>query len=272
MDAPSCKTRAVTHVPGALTTRMSGALRVATERDSQSTAPGRFPQGTCHRGHGYDLPMSRTMKGAVVAVVGTGGLGRALTASLAARGASVIVAGRSGTVDVPLDLTDAEAGAALVEHALIRHGRLDGVVIAAGVVAFGDLADTDDAVIEELMLVNAVGPLWLAKRVLPALRESRGFLANLSGVVASSPVPGMAAYSASKAAAAAGFQALGRELRRAGVLVCDAQPPHTETPLATRPIAGTGPRFAPGLDPRVVADRVVTGIETGQAVIAAADF
>lgn len=216
--------------------------------------------------------MSRTMQGAVVAVVGTGGLGRALAASLAARGATVIVAGRSGAVDVAIDVTDADGGVALVDHALTRYGRLDGVVIAAGVVAFGDLDSTDDTVIEELMLTNALGPLMLAKRVLPALRESRGFIVNLSGVVAVTPVPGMAAYSASKAAAAAGFQALGRELRRAGVLVCDAQPPHTETGLATRPVAGTAPRFAPGLDPRVVAERVVTAIEAGQAVIPAADF
>ncbi len=216
--------------------------------------------------------MSRTLQDAIVAVVGTGGLGQALTASFAAHGATVIVAGRSGAVDVAIDLTDADGGLALVDHARTRYGRLDGVVIAAGVVAFGDLDSTDDTVIEELMLTNAIGPLWLAKRVLPALRESRGFIANLSGVVAATPVPAMAAYSASKAAAAAGFQALGKELRRAGVLVCDAQPPHTETGLATRPIAGTGPRFSPGLDPRVVADRVVTAIEAGQAVVSAADF
>ena len=211
--------------------------------------------------------MSRTLQGKVVVVVGTGGLGRALAEALAARGSTVLVAGRSGTVDVTVDLTDADAGAALVEHALARYGRLDGVVIAAGLVAFGDLEDTDDTVIEELVLTNALGPLWLAGRVLPALRESRGFLVNLSGVVAATPMAGMAAYSASKAAAAAGFQALGRELRRAGVLVCDAQPPHTETGLATRPIAGSAPRFRPGLSPRAVADRVVAGIEADQMLI-----
>ena len=82
----------------------------------------------------------------------------------------------------------------------------------------------------------------------------------------------MVAYSASKASVAAGFQALGRELRRAGVLVCDAQPPHTETGLATRPIAGIGPKFAAGLEPRAVADRIVAGIEADQRVITAADF
>lgn len=216
--------------------------------------------------------MTRTLDGTVVAVVGTGGLGRALATALAARGATIVVAGRSGTVDVPLDLTDADAGAALVEHVTRTHGRLDGVVIAAGVVAFGELADTEDVVVEELLLTNAMGPLWLAKRVMPALRESRGFLVNISGMVAATPMPGMAAYSASKAAAAAGFAALRKELRRAGVLVCDVQPPHTETGLATRPLAGTAPQLPQGLEPEVVAERIVAAIEADQPLVSSTDF
>lgn len=216
--------------------------------------------------------MTRTLDGAVVAVVGTGGLGRALATALAAHGATVVVAGRSGAVDVPLDLTDADAGATLVEHVTRTHGRLDGVVIAAGVVAFGELADTEDAVVEELLLTNAMGPLWLAKRVMPALRESRGFLVNISGMVAATPMPGMAAYSASKAAAAAGFTALRKELRRAGVLVCDVQPPHTETGLATRPLAGTAPRLPQGLEPEAVAERIVAAIEADQPLVSSTDF
>jgi NAD(P)-dependent dehydrogenase (short-subunit alcohol dehydrogenase family) len=54
---------------------------------------------------------------------------------------------------------------ALVEHVTAAHGRLDGVIVAAGIVAFGDLVDTDDVVIEELFLTNALGPMWLAKHV-----------------------------------------------------------------------------------------------------------
>jgi short-subunit dehydrogenase len=159
-----------------------------------------------------------------------------------------------------------------VAYARDRHGRLDGVVIAAGVVTFGALVDTDDEVIEELFLTNAIGPLWLARRVIPALIETRGFLVHLSGVVASQPVAGMAAYSASKAAVAAGLAALSRELRRSGVLVCDAQPPHTETGLATRPLAGQAPAMPRGLDPAVVAERVVAAIEHDEARVLAANF
>ena len=190
------------------------------------------------RPRGYaPLVTTRTLAGKVIAVVGTGGLGRAL-----------------------------------VEFARQRFGRLDGVVLAAGVVAFGDLAEADDVVVEELLLTNAIGPLWLAKRVAPALRESRGFLVNISGMVAATPMPGMAAYSASKAAAAAGFAALRKEWRRAGVLVCDVQPPHTETGLATRPLAGTAPRLPQGLAPRAVAERIIAAIEADEPLVTAADF
>lgn len=218
---------------------------------------------------------TRELHGAVVAVVGaTGGLGRAITTSLVGRGATVIRCSRSAgpDTDVVVDLRDSTAGDALVERALAVHGRLDGVVVAAGIVAFGDLVDTDDVVIEELFLTNAMGPMWLAKRVAPALAESSGFFVNLSGVVAETPLPGMAAYSASKAAAAAATEAIRREFRRMKVAVIDVRPPHTETGLATRPLAGSAPSMPAGLDPATVAERVVAAIEQGVTVVASTDF
>jgi short-subunit dehydrogenase len=205
---------------------------------------------------------ARSLEGAVVAVVGgTGGLGAAICASLERRGAVVVRASRSG--DVAVDLRDPDAGEHLASTVVERHGRLDGVINAAGIVAFGALVDTDDVVIEELFLTNVLGPLWLAKRVVPALADSGGFLLNVSAVVAESPMQGMAGYSASKAALAAAAVALRRELRRSGVQVIDVRPPHTETGLATRPLAGQAPKLPPGLDPAAVAERIVTAIEAG---------
>ena len=215
----------------------------------------------------------RELAGSVVAVVGaTGGLGREIVAVLETRGATVVRAGRSGAIDVEVDLRDSTAGETLAEYCLSTHGRLDGVIGAAGIVAFGDLVDTDDVVMEELFLTNALGPMWLAKRVAPALRESQGFFVNISGVVAESPMPGMAAYSASKAAAAAAMEAVRREFRRVKVQVIDARPPHTETGLATRPLAGTAPKMADGLAPRVVAERIVVAVERGEAVVGPGEF
>jgi cyclic-di-GMP-binding biofilm dispersal mediator protein len=213
-----------------------------------------------------------TFDGAVIAIVGaTGGLGRELADACGRLGATVVGVGRSGP-ELIVDVRDSTAGVRLADHCRTRYGRLDGVVVASGIVAFGDLADTDDVTVEELFLVNALGPIWLAKHVLPALRETQGFFVNISGVVAESPLPGMAAYSASKAAAAAALEALRREFRRSKVRVIDARPPHTETGLATRPLAGTAPTMPQGLTPAVVAERIVAAVVAGEAVVAPASF
>jgi cyclic-di-GMP-binding biofilm dispersal mediator protein len=173
---------------------------------------------------------------------------------------------------VTADIRDAEAGAAIVDAALAARGRIDGLVNAAGVVAFGSLADTGDDVIEELFLTNVLGPLWLMRAAIPALTESRGFIANISAVVAEQPLAGMAAYAASKAALTAADRALTRELRAAGITVTDARPPHTETGLADRPIAGTAPKLREGLLPEAVAGRIVAAIRAGEREIPAEAF
>lgn len=180
-------------------------------------------------------------------------------------------AGRHGP-DIELDLRDSRAGDALVRGALGTQGRLDGVVNAAGIVAFGDLVTTDAVTVEELFLTNAMGPLWLAGIVLPALAPAKGFFASITGIVAEQSLPGVVAYSASKAALSHGLVGLRREARRMGVHVADFRPPHTETGLAGRPVAGTAPRFPPGLAPAAVAGRIVAAIEADEPELAAAAF
>ncbi len=224
----------------------------------------------------------RDLQGASVVVVGgSGGLGRQIARQLADAGARLTLAARnqakleSAGVEATLvtaDLRDAEAGPTIIAAALAAHGRLDGLVNAAGVVAFGPLAQTADDVIEDLFLTNVLGPLWLMRAAIPALTESRGFIANISAVVAEQPLPGMAAYAASKAALTAADRALTRELRAAGISVTDARPPHTETGLADRPIAGTAPRLKEGLSPEAVAARIVAAIRAGEREVPAEAF
>ena len=227
--------------------------------------------------------MTTNLDGAVVAVVGaSGGLGAPIARRLADRGARLVLAGRRQdrldalairvSSSVVLDLRDADAGDKLVAAAHGVFGRLDGVVNAAGVVAFGSLKDTDDVVLEELFLTNVLGPLWLIKRVVPALSATRGFFVNISGMVAESPMTGMVGYSASKAALMGADRALVRELRRLHIRVCDARPPHTETGLAHRPLAGVSPALPEGLSPERVAVRIVTAIEADEIDVAADQF
>ncbi len=227
--------------------------------------------------------MTTNLDGAVVAVVGaSGGLGSAIARCLTERGARLVLTARTvdrldslgiaNSCNVALDLRNADSGDALVATANNEYGRLDGVINAAGIVAFGPLVETEDTVIEELFLTNVLGPLWLIKRVAPALAKSKGFFVNISAVVAESPLPGMVAYAASKAALTAADQALVRELRRQHIRVCDARPPHTETGLADRAIAGVSPPLPQGLTPARVAERIVAAIEANETDISAEQF
>jgi cyclic-di-GMP-binding biofilm dispersal mediator protein len=215
------------------------------------------------------MAMKRDLVGARVVLAGaTGGLGREIGRELVAAGASLVLfardRGRLEALDLPGprvagDLADAGACREAVEQARSSFGGLDGVVNAAGVVAFGELGSLSDPVLDELLCANLIGPVRLIRAALPVLSDG-GFIAQLSAVVAERPMPGMAFYSATKAALTALDQALAKELRRRGIDVLDLRPPHTETGLATRPIDGVAPRLPVGLAPERVAARVVAAI------------
>jgi cyclic-di-GMP-binding biofilm dispersal mediator protein len=140
--------------------------------------------------------------------------------------------------------------------------RLDVVVNAVGVVAFGPVADLSAEAMEELFRTNALLPVMLAQAALRAMPDG-GAIVNISGIVAENNVAGMAAYGASKAAVRAFDEAFAREARRVGVRVLDARPPHTETGLAGRAIEGTEPKMPPGRAPADVARVIVDAIEAG---------
>jgi NAD(P)-dependent dehydrogenase (short-subunit alcohol dehydrogenase family) len=227
---------------------------------------------------------TRDLSGSRILVVGaTGVLGSGLAQALHATGAKLVISGRRnealaamtasmpGVMAVAGDLRDASSSKHVVTQAAEHLGGLDGIVNAAGVVSFGNLIDTPDELIEELFLTNALGPLWLLRGALPHLATG-SFVVNISGVVAEQPLPGMAAYSASKAALFAADQALTRELRRVGVSVIDARPPHTETGLATRPLGGAAPKMPEGLAPTLVVERIVKAIVAGETDLPSSAF
>lgn len=213
------------------------------------------------------------LTGARILVVGsTGVLGQLLTEALAEAGATLVVAGRdrerlaSGARHAhaffELDLVDTDACREVVAQAAKSLDGLDGLVVATGVAAFGPAAETSDAVAEELFAVNTLGPMALCSAAVPLL-PSGGAIAVLTAILAEAPMAGMAAYSASKAALAAYLSALRREVRRQGVSVLDVRPPHMETGLAERAIAGTPPKLPAGYDPSDLVSTMMEGIRRG---------
>lgn len=210
----------------------------------------------------------------------SGGLGSALAVELAKRGAILTLVARDAerlaavTVDanrVIADLRLPEACSASVEAALSHGSRLDIVINAVGVVAFGSVDQLSVDAMEELFLTNTFVPIMLAKAALPVL-ETDGAIVNISGVIAEQNLPGMAAYGASKAALRSFDEALAREARRKKVRVLDARPPHTETGLADRPIHGTSPKMPAGLSPEYVANVICDALESGAADLPSSSF
>lgn len=197
---------------------------------------------------------------------GTGGLGQVITSELRVRGCAVVTCSRTPNNDpthIVADLRSPEEAQSMINTVLDQHGSLDIVVNAIGVVAFGEIVSTSIDTVEELFLTNTFSHIFLMQAALPQMKKG-SVLVGISGVIAEQNLPGMAAYGASKAAARSFNEALSREARRLGVRVIDARPPHTETGLATRSIAGIAPKFPQGLNPVSVAQRIVFAFASGE--------
>jgi cyclic-di-GMP-binding biofilm dispersal mediator protein len=210
-----------------------------------------------------------TLSGRGALIVGaSGGLGRAIAASLAELGAVLTLVARNAerldAIDLPgkrlaLDLRDPRSCELAVETAHRHAGQLDIVVNAIGIVAFGTVDELTVDTMEDLFMTNTFIPIVLAKAALRTLNPG-GVIVNISGVIAEHNLPGMAAYGASKAAVRSFDEALAREARRRNIRVLDARPPHTETGLAQRAVEGTAPKMPIGLSPATVASVIVGAI------------
>ncbi|MEV8237116.1 MULTISPECIES: SDR family NAD(P)-dependent oxidoreductase [Nocardiaceae] len=216
------------------------------------------------------------LDGARILVFGaSGGLGGPIVEQLAEAGARLTISGRSlesaehHTVNADLTLPD--SARSVVAEAIEHHGGLDGIVIAAGVVAFGSVTEVDDDTVDELLLLNYLAPLRIMREALTTLDQG-GFVLNISAVVADKPMPNMGAYSASKAAASALVKSVRTEARKSKIRIVDVRPPHTETGLATRPIAGQAPKLPQGLTPEAVAARIVAAITDDETDVGADQF
>ncbi len=203
-----------------------------------------------------------SLSGCNVLVIGSsGGLGAQFVTQLASAGASVISA---TSHEVNLESSASIQGFC---NSLLAPGTaLDGIILAAGQVAFGAIAETPAAVTEKLMRVNFLGQAELVGALMPVLTQSENspFVVSISGVISESPMAGLAAYSASKTAMHGYATAAARELRRAGIRWIDARPGHTETGLAGRAIFGQSPAFGVGLQPAAVVQRIIAAIENDE--------
>lgn len=99
------------------------------------------------------------------------------------------------------DVSDPNVCERAVAAAIAAHGRLDGLVNNAGILApVSAMADTEPDAWRHNMAVNLMGPFHMMRSAIPALRDSRGRIVNISSGAARKAIPGWSAYCTSKAA------------------------------------------------------------------------
>jgi NAD(P)-dependent dehydrogenase (short-subunit alcohol dehydrogenase family) len=180
---------------------------------------------------------------AYVVTGGTRGIGRAVAELLVAEEASVAICGRDAAAcgevaaalgprahGIDADVSNGDASARLVEQALARFGRLDGIVNNAGRFGGGPLEALPRELLEDGLATKVVGPIALVQAALPALRESdRPAVVNLSGVTAQNVTPGAAVTAISNAGVVALTSYLARELQPDAIRVNCVIPGYTST-------------------------------------------
>ncbi len=134
----------------------------------------------------------------IVLITGAAGaIGAAVIAALSRAGGTAIatdLAGCGTTLDVTAE-ADWQRITADIER---RHGRLDGLVNAAGMVVLGSVEQTDFATWRRVLAVNLDGAFLGCKYAMPLLRKKGGAIVNLSSVSGLVGGHNLAAYNASK--------------------------------------------------------------------------
>ncbi len=190
------------------------------------------------------------LRASVVVLTGAAsGIGAALAANLAGRGANLALADRNAaglakvaavarahSVQVSehvLDVADRDALAALPDAVLAAHGKANVLVNNAGVSLAGNFSDVTLADFEWLMDINFWGPVRLTKAFLGVLaREPTAHIVNISSLFGIIAPPGNAAYSASKFGVRGFSEALRHELQGSKISLTVVHPGGVRTEIA----------------------------------------
>ena len=168
------------------------------------------------------------------------GIGAAVARALAAQGARLVLASRSGddlgiegAVAQPCDVRDPAALDSLVSAAVDRFGGLDILVANAGVGAYGPFLDLPPEHMEEMIDVNVKGTMYAVRAALPhLLRSDAADIVTLASEAGRRGLPYEAVYCASKFAQVGFTRALDHELREQGVRCTNVCPGGVATDFA----------------------------------------
>lgn len=189
-----------------------------------------------------------SLQGKRILVTGsTSGLGKTIAITCAHMGAELIVTGRDGErlahalaqlqtisarahLAVQADLTQARGRDALVAAA--GQAPLDGVVHSAGISRLSPVRMITEQHLREVQAINVDAPMLLTQALLKRnLVATDGSMVFIASIAAHIGVPGVAAYSGTKAALLAMVRCLAMEVVKRRIRANCLSPALVETPL-----------------------------------------
>lgn len=223
-----------------------------------------------------------TKKKTAVISGGAGGLGRALSTALQARGWRVVlldldVSGLdSSETQIPIrcDLTDSTQLRSKAEQIEQQYPVIDLVIYNAGITQIGGFDTIDEASHRRVFDINYFAAVAMAGHFLAAVRRASGTHIAVSSVAGFAPLYHRTSYAASKHALEGFFKSLRSEERPYGVDVLIAAPSFVATNIGNdqRQIDGIARpgSAADGMDymtPEAAAEEILRGLGRRQPMI-----
>jgi NADP-dependent 3-hydroxy acid dehydrogenase YdfG len=193
---------------------------------------------------------SREIAGTVVAITGaSAGIGAAAARLLLESGAKVAVQARrrerlnaiaeefgaDNVLVVTGDVQDPASSADLVSQAVSRFGRLDSIVVNAGIGMYGGILDATDDDLKSMMRTNVEGTVWAIRAAVAQFRRvpnGGGDIVIVASVAGLRGGADEAVYAATKFAQVGLAGALDREVRPEGIRVTTICPAGVHTEFA----------------------------------------
>lgn len=178
----------------------------------------------------------------VVITGGSDGLGKALAEELAPENKVIIlarneaalhkIAQQTGCTYYVCDVRDAKQVTATFDKISAEHGKIDVLVNSAGIIVNGELVDTPDETIENVITTNTLATIYAAKAALTRMKEQKeGLIINVVSTAGITARATRSIYNASKWAVTGFTKALQEEAAEYNVRVTGFYPGTIRTNL-----------------------------------------
>jgi short-subunit dehydrogenase len=212
------------------------------------------------------------------------GIGEALAYAFAAEGAQLVLSARreeelqrvakacGNAYVLPFDMLSVSEHADRVQDVINTYGRIDYLILNAGVSQRSFVKDTTFDVYRRLFEVNFFSIVSLTQAVLPVFTaQQSGVFVPIASVAGRISTPRRAAYGATKHALIGFFDSVRAEVFNDGIRVTTILPGYIKTNISLHAMNEKGeaygkmdPNQAKGLDPNFTAQKILQAVLAGK--------